>query len=137
MKKEKIKIIAGMGIVIVSISILIYLQYGRSMEVYSSNSSNSSNYHEKWLTVVINRLYIFDKEKCAKEIVRKCRENDFRKVMFSYDKSIPNALYVTVYLSEWEVKHGKPVFTISYTQESLEDGYNIVDNPQHFRLKIK
>ncbi|WP_455683681.1 hypothetical protein [Thomasclavelia sp.] len=136
MKDKRIRRIAG-TVLIVSVFALFYLQNGRSMMVYSSHSMSSANCHEENLIVVANRLFIPDKEECAEEIVRKCRENDFENILFSYDYALPNALHVTVYRSEWAVSHGNPSFELSYTQDK-EDGYpyNIVDDPQHFKMEI-
>lgn len=129
---------AGTIFCIVSVFMLNYLQNGCSMLVYSSFSTSASNYHEENLTVVVNQLFIPDKEKCAEEIVRKCRENDFQNILFSYDYALPNALYVTVYCSEWAVRNGSPAFKMSYTQDKEDQfRYNIVDDPQHFRLEIE
>ena len=77
-----------------------YLQYGRDMDVYGSYAMTADNYHEERLTVVVNKLYVADQKVCAEEIVKRCRENSFKSVRFSYDQSIPNALYVTVYSSK-------------------------------------
>lgn len=138
MRNKRIIRGAGTVIIIVSVFVLIYLQNGRSMSVYNSYSMSAANCHEENLIVVANKLFIPDNERCAKEIVQKCRENDFDNILFSYDYAVPNALYVTVYCSEWAVKHGSPAFEMSYTQPK-EDNYrfNIVDDPQHFRLEIK
>ena len=58
------------------------------------------------LTVVVNKLYVADQKVCAEEIVKRCRENSFKSVRFSYDQSIPNALYVTVYSSKRQAEKG-------------------------------
>lgn len=137
MKEKRSRWIAG-TVLIVSVFALFYLQNGRSMLVYSSRSTSAANFHEENLIVVANRLFIPDKEECAEEIVRKCRENDFENILFSYDYALPNALHVSVYRSEWAVKNGSPAFTMSYTQDKEDQfRYNIVDDPQHFRLEIE
>ena len=53
----------------------------------------SSNYHEEHITVIANRLFVADRECFADHILRKCRENSFQSIQFSYDQSKPNALY--------------------------------------------
>ncbi|HBG4837502.1 TPA: hypothetical protein KQF09_000576 [Clostridioides difficile] len=122
---------------IVAVIAADYLQNGREMSVYNSRSFAAGTYKEEHLIVVVNRLYIPDKMDCAREIVRKCRENDFKNILFSYDYGIPNELHAAVYLSEHEVKRGEPV-TLSYTAKGgTLTGYNIVDNPQEFELVIE
>ena len=67
--------------------------------LYVAISSNelamtADNYHEERLTVVVNKLYVADQKICAEEIVKRCRENSFKSVRFSYNQSIPNALTI-------------------------------------------
>lgn len=88
--------------------------------------------------VTLNRLIITDKEKCAEEIIKKCRENDFASTLFSYDVAKPNALYGTVYRSRFSMKGQKPLFHFRYTQTADTLGsYNIVDDPEAFTLVIE
>lgn len=116
----------------------LYLQYGRDMDVYNTISTTSSNYHEERITVIANRLFIVEREQYADYILQKCRENSFQNIRFSYDRSKPNALYAEVYLSEYAIKHGKPVFAFSYTHNGEEyDAYNIIENVSHFNLEIR
>ena len=83
-------------------------------------------------------LIITDKEKCAEEIIKKCRENDFASTLFSYDVAKPNALYGTVYRSRFSMKGQKPLFHFRYTQTADTLGsYNIVDDPEAFTLVIE
>ena len=70
-----------------------YLQWGREIDVAGSMGTSSENFHEEHVTFTLNRLIITDKEKCAEEIIKKCRENDFASTLFSYDVAKPNALY--------------------------------------------
>lgn len=79
-----------------------------------------------------------DEEAFAKEIIKKCKENSFKSIMFAHDLTKPNALYVTVYLSEDSMKSGRSIFEFSYIMEDDRHGlYNIVDNPEHFTLKLQ
>ena len=112
-----------------------YLQYGRDMDVYGSYAMTSDNYHEERLTVVVNKLYVADQKACAEEIVKRCRENSFKSVRFSYDQSIPNALYVTVYASKRQAERGKQMFSFSYLPQDSEGTYNIIDDSEEFILE--
>ena len=86
------------GIIMITGGCLGYLQFGRDMDVYGSYAMTADNYHEERLTVVLNKLYVADQKACAEKIVKCCRENSFKSVRFSYDQSIPNVLYVIVYV---------------------------------------
>ena len=114
-----------------------YLQFGRDMDVYGSYAMTADNYHEERLTVVLNKLYVADQKACAEKIVKCCRENSFKSVRFSYDQSIPNALYVTVYSSKRQAEKGTQMFSFSYLLEDGDGTYNIVNDSDKFMLKLE
>ena len=118
-------------------SCLGYLQYGCDMDVYSSHAMTEDNYHEECLTVVVNKLYGADQKVCAEEIVKRCRENSFKSVRFSYDQSVPDALYVTVYASKRQAAKGTQMFSFSYLPEDSDETYNIVNDSDKFMLKLE
>ena len=113
--------------IIITGGCLGYLQFGRDMDVYNSHAMTADNYHEERLMVVVNKLYVVDQKICAEEIVKRCRENSFKSVRFSYDQSVPNALYVTVYASKRQAEKGKQMFSFSYLPED-SDEYTVTYN---------
>lgn len=117
--------------------ILLYLQYGRDMDVYNSYVFSAGTYHEQQLKVVINRLWVNNKRKCADEILQRCKENSFKSVDFCYDSYIPNELYVDVYLSDTYTKIGHPLFSFSYLPEDRKSEYNFLDDSEKYVLKIQ
>ena len=123
------------GIIMITGGCLGYLQFGRDMDVYGSHAMTADNYHEERLTVVVNKLYVADQKACAEEIVKRCRENSFKSVRFSYDQSVPNALYVTVYSSKRKAEKGKQMFSFSYLPQDSEGTYNIIDDSEEFILE--
>ena len=123
------------GIIMITGGCLGYLQFGRDMDVYGSHAMTADNYHEERLTVVVNKLYVEDQKVCAEEIVKRCRENSFKSVRFSYDQSIANVLYVTVYASKRQAEKGKGMFSFSYLPQDSEGTYNIIDDSEEFILK--
>ena len=125
------------GIIMVISGCLGYFQYGRDMDVYGSYAMTADNYHEERLTVVVNKLYVADQKVCAEEIVKRCRENSFKSVRFSYDQSIPNALYVTVYSSKRQAEKGTQMFSFSYLPEDGDGTYDIVNDSDKFMLKLE
>ena len=114
-----------------------YLQYGCDMDVYSSHAMTADNYHEERLTVVVNKLYEADQKVCAEEIVKRCRKNSFKSVRFSYDQSVPDALYVTVYASKRQAAKEIQMFSFSYLPEDSDETYNIVNDSDKFMLKLE
>ena len=133
-KRWFISLIIG---IIITGGCLGYLQFGRDMDVYNSHAMTADNYHEERLMVVVNKLYVVDQKICAEEIVKRCRENSFKSVRFSYDQSIPNALYVTVYSSKRQAEKGIQMFSFSYLPEDGDGTYNIVNDSDKFMLKLE
>ena len=84
-KKRKIITITVLFVLGVAVS---YLQWGREIDVVGSMGTSSENFHEEHVTFTLNRLIITDKEKCAEEIIKKCRENDFAWDIGHYDTII-------------------------------------------------
>ena len=85
-KKRKIITITVLFVLGLVVS---YLQWGREIDVAGSMETSSENFHEEHVTFTLNRLIITDKEKCAEEIIKKCRENNFAPTLFSYDVAKP------------------------------------------------
>ena len=57
--------------------------------------------YEEYISVIANKVWISDKEKIAEELVKKCIENNFQEIMFSYDlRGYPNGLHITVYTNK-------------------------------------
>lgn len=131
--------IVSVGIVCITIILLCcYLQFGRKMEVYNCTSFIAENYCEEHLNVVVNRLIVPDERKVAEEIIEHCRKNDFNNVIFSYDVAYPNKMKVSVYLSKWNARNGKAVFSFVYDTERGEiEEYNFIENPEKFVVEIK
>lgn len=113
-----------------------YSQNCRAMDVYGTQALVFDNYHEEKITVVVNRLYVKNYQACAEEIVEKCRKNDFKSIQFSYDNSIPNELDVTVYLNEADRNKRRELFSFTYVPKEKNDKYNIMENPENFKLEI-
>jgi hypothetical protein len=55
------------------------------MDAYGSYVTTADNYHEERLTVAVDKLYVAVQKACVEEIVKRCRENSFQNVRFSYD----------------------------------------------------
>lgn len=73
--------------VLLVIPILGYLQWGRDVAVCSSNPKIFSNGSLEEISIIANKLYIFDQEKFARYVLQRCADNSFREVRFSYDLS--------------------------------------------------
>ena len=119
--------------VLLVIPILGYLQWGRDVAVCSSNPNIFSNGSLEEISIIANKLYIFDR---AKYVLQRCADNSFREVRFSYDLSgYPNEVHITVYMNRAAWKWRKKAFEIRWISEE-DKHYNIVENPEKYRIEI-
>ena len=122
--------------VLLVILILGYLQWGRDVAVCSSNPKIFSNGSLEEISIIANKLYIFDQEKFAEYVLQRCADNSFREVRFSYDLSgYPSEVHITVYMNCAAWKWKKKAFEIHWISEENEH-YNIVENPEKYRIEI-
>ncbi len=134
MKKKRIV----QAIILFMVISIFYLQYGREMNVTNEHSVTTGGFQSQKITVVLNKAFVRNKEKCGKEIIEKCRNNSFSSMDFCYDYIKPNEIYGTVYLSDLTYNMQKPLFEFTYLQnENATEKYNIINNPDKFHLKIK
>ena len=106
-------------VILVGIVIAIYLQVGRDVKVTNSISMSADNYYEQNLTIVANRLFIYDKEKLAMQLLERCIDNSFYDIRFSYDISgYPDKIDISIYTNSLTERFGKRDFTIQYERNS-------------------
>ena len=98
-------------------------------------SSFSVNRDEN-LVVIANRDEIEDKDEFARLLVRMCKENAFQSIKFSTDRGYATSLDMSVYLWWDEVEGNDPVMTVEYKPEEWNQEYDIVNNPEEFRLYV-
>lgn len=107
-----------MGILICIIALLGYLQYGREEQAVNTMVSTSDSFYKQEFDVIANKLFIWDKEKYAEELIEKAVENKYRNVRFSYDiTGYPNEIIISVYNTEWHYQHNCMTFQIMYTSD--------------------
>lgn len=124
-----------MAIVLV-ILMFRYLQYGRDVAVCSSNPRVNLDGFLEDIVIIANKLYIFDHEKFAEYILRRCVENSFKEVRFSYElNGYPNEVHISVYMNQFAWKL-KKAFEIQYISEGAYSA-NIVDYPEMFGIILE
>ena len=125
--------------VLFTIVLIIFgLQFGRDVSVVSTQIESFDGGYIERVDIIANKLFIVDKEKFAKNLIKRCRKNNFKKVVFSYDiNGFPNELHLTIYNNKYQRKHGESTFQVTYEQRSGEKfAYDIKNDPDKFRLKI-
>ena len=112
--------------------------YSGEMDAVSSHSTIFNNSYTETISVILNQQSISNYNSCAVEILQHVYKNDFRSLRFSYDKrGFPLELRATVYLTKKDFLNGKPLFHMSYSQDSsIKPIYNIYDNPEMYHLTI-
>ena len=98
-------------------------------------SSFSVNRDEN-LVVIANRNEIEDKDEFARLLVCMCKENSFQSIKFSTDREYATSLDMRVYLWRDEVEGNDPIMTVEYKPEEWNQEYDIVNNPEEFRLYV-
>ena len=88
------------------------------------------------LVVIANRYQIEDKDEFASLLVRMCKENSFHSIKFSTDRGYATSLDMCVYLWRDEVEGNDPVMTVEYKPEEWNHDYDIINNPEEFRLYV-
>lgn len=101
-------------------------------DVVSSISMNRDQY----LTVVANRNRIEDKEEFAKLLVKMCRDNSFHTIKFSTDRGYATGIHMQVYLYEDDIEGNNPTMVVEYKPAVYGNTYDIVHDPEKFRLFI-
>ena len=91
---------------------------------------------DETLTVVANRSKIEDKIEFAKLLVDMCKENSFGSIKFRTDYGYATSLELRVYLDEQEIESHKPAMNVEYKPVKRGEGYDIVNNPDMFRLYV-
>ena len=112
---------------------------GTEMDAANSRLELTEHGVVEYLSVITYSTEIEDMETCAEEIIERSIANDFKNILFSYDRNgYPIELHAKVYLTEKDMENGNPVFEMDYEQDK-EDGYryNIKDHPEKFHLTIR
>lgn len=101
-------------------------------DVVSSINMNRDQY----LTVVVNRDRIEDKEEFAKLLVKMCKDNSFHTIKFSTDRGYATRIHMQVYLCEEDIEDANVAMKIDYIQRKYNENYDICDNPEEFELHV-
>lgn len=126
-------------IIILSLILAIVLISG-SKQIHQEGeidviSSMKFNQDEN-LTVIANKNKIEDKERLAKLLIKKYKDNSFKSIKFSTDYGYATSLNIRVFLWEYQVRNQDPVMKIEYIPVKWGQGYDVVRNPEKFQMYI-
>lgn len=84
-------------------------------KVVSSYVNLSDDYCIQEISVVSNKLFIWNQKKYAQKLVMKALDNQYENVLFSYDiAGHPNEIRIMVYNNRKNYKKGKKAFQVNY-----------------------
>lgn len=97
---------------------ILYLQFGRSPKVDNITTHSDSEGYTADLTVTVNKIGVFNREKMTQILVEKIVDNDFQNMQFCYDAmGYPDEIKVTVYANNFTKHFGFPAFEFRYVTE--------------------
>lgn len=84
---------------------ILYLQFGRPATIHNVTTTKTSEGYVCHITIVANKLVIFNKNKLQEILLQKIKDNDFDNMLLS-DELLANMkeLHVTVYTNRFMQK---------------------------------
>ena len=107
-----------MGILICIIAFLGYLQYGHEEQAVNTMVSTSDAFYKQEFDVIANKLFIFDKEKYAEELIEQAAASHVKKVLIMPQANLGN-LFVTNQRVVFRPTQGRPSSQFEYELSDL------------------
>lgn len=136
MNKKCIWVLCVMAVLIITMEYFIKPNSEEDVPMAPDVVSSISMNRDQYLTVVANRDNIEDKEEFAKLLIEMCKENSFHTIKFSTDRGYATNVDMRVYLFQDKIEGHGPVMIVKYEPVEYGKGYDIVHNPDQFKLTI-
>lgn len=136
MNKKCIWVLCVMAVLIITMEYFIKPNSEEDVPMAPDVVSSISMNRDQYLTVVANRDNIEDKEEFAKLLIEMCKENSFHTIKFSTDRGYATNVDMRVYLFQDKIAGHEPVMIVKYEPVEYGKGYDIVHNPDQFKLTI-
>lgn len=136
MNKKCIWVLCVMAVLIITMEYFIKPNSEEDVPMAPDVVSSISMNRDQYLTVVANRDNIEDKEEFAKLLIEMCKENLFHTIKFSTDRGYATSVDMRVYLFQDKIEGHEPVMIVKYEPIEYGKGYDIVHNPDQFKLTI-
>lgn len=136
MNKKCIWVLCAMAVLIIIMEYFIKPNSEEDVPMAPDVVSSISMNRDQYLTVVANRDNIEDKEEFAKLLIEMCKENSFHTIKFSTDRGYATSVDMRVYLFQDKIEGHEPVMIVKYEPIEYGKGYDIVHNPDQFKLTI-
>lgn len=136
MNKKCIWVLCAMAVLIITMEYFIKPNSEEDVPMAPDVVSSISMNRDQYLTVVANRDNIEDKEEFAKLLIEMCKENSFHTIKFSTDRGYATNVDMRVYLFQDKIEGHGTVMIVKYEPVEYGKGYDIVHNPDQFKLTI-
>lgn len=136
MNKKCIWVLCVMAVLIITMEYFIKPNSEEDVPMAPDVVSSISMNRDQYLTVAANRDNIEDKEEFAKLLIEMCKENSFHTIKFSTDRGYATSVDMRVYLFQDKIEGHEPVMIVKYEPVEYGKGYDIVHNPDQFKLTI-
>ena len=136
MNKKCTWVLCAMAVLIITMEYFIKPNSEEDVPMAPDVVSSISMNRDQYLTVVANRDNIEDKEEFAKLLIEMCKENSFHTIKFSTDRGYATSVDMRVYLFQDKIEGHEPVMIVKYEPIEYGKGYDIVHNPDQFKLTI-
>ena len=136
MNKKCIWVLCVMAVLIITMEYFIKPNSEEDVPMAPDVVSSISMNRDQYLTVVANRDNIEDKEEFAKLLIEMCKENSFHTIKFSTDRGYATSVDMRVYLFQEKIEGHEPVMIVKYEPIEYGKGYDIVHDPDQFKLTI-
>ena len=136
MNKKCIWVLCVMAVLIITMEYFIKPNSEEDVPMAPDVVSSISMNRDQYLTVVANRDNIEDKGEFAKLLIEMCKENSFHTIKFSTDRGYATNVDMRVYLFQDKIEGHEPVMIVKYEPVENGKGYDIVHNPDQFKLTI-
>lgn len=135
-KKSMVVLLIIMAVVLV----VSFFKAGSNKEMDCVNSMTNSygNGCDARLSIILYQKDVENELEVANEIIKKCEENSFQTIKFSYDMRIPNELKVYVYCTHEDFEEGSEAFSFTYSHDGTgdPDEFNILEDKDHFTITL-
>lgn len=103
------------SLILLFLTAALCFQFSQPPTVSSAITNQSSDGYCSELTIIANKLIIFNKDILQTDLIEHIVNNDFQNMLFSYDvMGYPKEYIVTVYTNDLAKKLGIPAFTFRY-----------------------
>lgn len=83
-------------------SSILYLQCGRKITVRSTSNFTSKNYSTVEINIIANKIFILNKEKYVRKILKDAEKNQLPRIKLSVTE--PDELTIRIYNNEYDWK---------------------------------